>query len=190
MSRAFRRPEECRVWLPEQLEARATRWAGRVSAAGLGRGHRRGRRLLSPSSLTQSCVKTRAGLAVVEPEHAAEPLTAFQRTRSDHLCPGRDEFVVKALVRPCLMVMDHELSNGSREVPLPERNDSLQALGFGGQPRAARRPGATPVFLGRLWAFRGLAPTRLRLASASMGLMAAAEAVEPERRLRGGLRHH
>jgi hypothetical protein len=33
---------------------------------------------------------------------------------------------------------------------------------------------ATPVFLGGIWALRGLAPTRLRLAGASMGLLAGA----------------
>jgi hypothetical protein len=33
---------------------------------------------------------------------------------------------------------------------------------------------ATPVFLGGLWALRGLAPTRLRLAGASVGLLAGA----------------
>jgi hypothetical protein len=33
---------------------------------------------------------------------------------------------------------------------------------------------ATPVFLGGLWALRGLAPTRLRLAGASAGLLAGA----------------
>src|SRR5262245_8002118 len=36
------------------------------------------------------------GLAVVELEHAAQPLTTFQRTCSDHLCPGRDELVAEA----------------------------------------------------------------------------------------------
>jgi hypothetical protein len=59
------------------------------------------------------------GLAVVEVEHAAEPLTAFQRTCSDHLRLGRDEFAVKALVRPLLMVMVHELSNRSLEGSSP-----------------------------------------------------------------------
>jgi hypothetical protein len=72
------------------------------------------------------------GLAVVELEHAAEPLTAFQRACSDHLCLGRDELVAEALVRAFLMVMVHELWNGSPEVLLAERDDSLPALGLGG----------------------------------------------------------
>ena len=68
------------------------------------------------------------GFAVVELEHAAEPLTAFQRTCSDDLCPGRDELVAEALMGPFLMVVVHELSNGSPEVRLAERDDSPQAL--------------------------------------------------------------
>ena len=43
-----------------------------------------------------------AVIAVVELEHAAEPLTALQRACSDHLCLGRDELVAEALVRPFL----------------------------------------------------------------------------------------
>ena len=79
------------------------------------------------------------GLAAVELEHAAEPLTALQRACSDHLCRGRDELVAEALVRPFLMVlMVHELSNGSPEVLFAERDDSLQALGFRGQDEPFR----------------------------------------------------
>jgi Homeodomain-like domain len=97
------------------------------------------------------------GLAVVELEHAAEPLTAFQRTCSDHLCPGRDELVAKALVRPFLMVMIHELSNGSPEVLLAERDDSLQALGLRGQDE--------PFRIGvEVWTPGGRSPRRRRCA--------------------------
>jgi hypothetical protein len=78
------------------------------------------------------------GLAVVELEHAAEPLTALQRACSARLCPGRDKLVAEALVRPFLMVMVHELSNGSAEVLLAEKDDSLQALGLGGQDEPFR----------------------------------------------------
>src|SRR5262245_10880179 len=77
-------------------------------------------------------------LAVAEREHTAEPLTALQRACSARLCPGRDELVAEALVRPFLMVMVYELSNGSPEMPLTERDDSLQALGLGGQDEPFR----------------------------------------------------
>src|SRR5262249_11088429 len=78
------------------------------------------------------------GLAVVELEHAAEPLTAFHRACSEDRCPGRDELVAEALVRRFLMVMVHELANGSPEVLLAERDDSLQTLGLGGQDEPFR----------------------------------------------------
>src|SRR5262245_19416193 len=73
-----------------------------------------------------SCAKTRLKAtrpAVVELEHAAESLTALQRTCPDPLCLGSHELVAEALVRPFLMVMVHELPNGSPEVCLAERDD-------------------------------------------------------------------
>jgi hypothetical protein len=78
------------------------------------------------------------GLAVVELEHAAEPLTAFHRACSDDFGPRRDELVAEALVRPFLMVMVDELSNGSPEVLLAERDDSPQTLGLGRQDEPFR----------------------------------------------------
>src|SRR5262245_57394199 len=78
------------------------------------------------------------GLAVVKLEHAPKPLTALRRACSDHLSPGRDELIAEPLVRPFLVAMVHELSNGSAEVLLAERDDSLQALGFSGQDEPFR----------------------------------------------------
>src|SRR6516164_2897809 len=48
---------------------------------------------------TPSCAETRStelgGLAVIEPEQAAEALTTFDRTCSNHRCLGRDAFVAQ-----------------------------------------------------------------------------------------------
>jgi hypothetical protein len=56
-----------------------------------------------------ACAKTRPiglrSLAVVELEHAAEPLTAPDRACVEQLCLGRDEFVAQTLVRPFRMIM-------------------------------------------------------------------------------------
>src|SRR5262245_48444698 len=105
-------------------------------------GYRSSVRTTSPSGcagvLCENSRQELRGLAVVELEDAAEPLTAFQRTCSDHLCLGRDEFVAETLVRTLLVVMVYELLNGSPEMPLAERDDSRQALGFGGEDEPFR----------------------------------------------------
>ena len=72
------------------------------------------------------------GLTVVEVEHAAKPFTARYETCRDHLL-WHDECVTQTLVGPFHMVMAHELSDGSPEVSLAERDDSLQALGLRGE---------------------------------------------------------
>ena len=67
-----------------------------------------------------SCATTRpkslGGVAVIELQHAAEPLTAAYRACADHRCLGRDELVGQALVRALLMIMLDERSDGSPEV--------------------------------------------------------------------------
>jgi hypothetical protein len=72
------------------------------------------------------------GLAEVELEHAAEPLTAPDRACVDQLCLGRDEFVARILVWPFLMIMMDELSNGGPEMRFAEGHESREALGLGG----------------------------------------------------------
>ena len=71
------------------------------------------------------------GLPVVELEQAAEPLTAPDRACAGDHGLGRDALVAQPLVRPFLMIMLHERSDGSSEVPFAEGHDSRQALGLG-----------------------------------------------------------
>ena len=79
------------------------------------------------------------GLAVVELEQAAEPLTAPDRACAGDHGLGRDELVAQPLVRPFLMIMLHERSDGSSEVPFAEGHDSRQALGLGGPDKPFRK---------------------------------------------------
>jgi hypothetical protein len=99
---------------------------------------RRNRRVsaIVEAHMRSSCAKTRPrglrGLAVVEPEQAAEPRPAGDRACADRRCLGRDELVAQTLVRPLLMIMLDKRSYGSPKVRFAEWHDPLQALGLGG----------------------------------------------------------
>ncbi len=68
------------------------------------------------------------GLAVIEPEQAAEPLTTFDRTCSDHRCLGREQFVAQTLMRTFFMIMIDERADRRSEVRFAEEHHSIQTL--------------------------------------------------------------
>jgi hypothetical protein len=70
------------------------------------------------------------GFSVIELEHAAEPFTAPYWARSEWCALRRDELVAQTLVRSFLVIMIHERADGSPEVFLAERHDSVEALGL------------------------------------------------------------
>ena len=70
------------------------------------------------------------GVAVVEPQHAADPLTAPYRACSHQGGLWRDELVGQTLVWPFLMIVMHEGGNRRPEVRFAEWHDALQALGL------------------------------------------------------------
>ena len=125
----YRKPSRRRNGWRRLIAAARVYTRASVTATSVGRWRRRRVRKLGPRL---------RGLAIVELEHTAEPLTALEGASSDHLCLRRDELVAEALVRAFFMVMVHELSNGSPEVLLAERDDSFQVLGLGGQDEPFR----------------------------------------------------
>lgn len=72
------------------------------------------------------------GVAVVELQHAAEPLTASYRACSHQCGLRRYELVAQTLLWPLLMIVMHKRSNSSPEVRFAEWHDALQALAFDG----------------------------------------------------------
>jgi hypothetical protein len=67
--------------------------------------------------------------AVVELEHAAEPLSASDRALSDRRILGRDERVAQSLVGPFLMIVVDKRADSGPEPPFAEGHDARQALG-------------------------------------------------------------
>ena len=70
------------------------------------------------------------GLAVVELEHATEPLTALDRACSRHRYLRRDALVAQTLVWPFLVIMVHKRPDGGPEMRFAEWHDAVQALGL------------------------------------------------------------
>ena len=110
---------------------------------------------LIPSSAKTRPIRLR-GLAVVELEQAAEPLTARDRTCAGQCCLGRDERVAQPLVRALFMKVRTNARTAARRCPSPSgtmrskhsdltdpTNRSANAFKFG--LRAGRTSGFAPL---------------------------------------------
>ena len=67
---------------------------------------------------------------LIEVEQPAEPWTASHATRHLNHQRACDEAVVESLVIPFFVVMLDGLRHGRPEVPLPDRNQPVQAFFF------------------------------------------------------------
>ena len=117
------------AWLAERRADRQTRDHRLLASAPV-------RLALAPAFPPPWCANTRPtqlrGLAVVELEQSAEPLTTCDWAGADHGCRGRDEVIAQTLVRPFFMIMIHIRADRRSEVPFAEAHYSVQAFALGG----------------------------------------------------------
>ena len=66
------------------------------------------------------------GRAIVELEHATEPIPASDGASSDRSGLGRDELIAETLVRSFLVIMIDKRAYGGAEVPFAEWHYSRQ----------------------------------------------------------------